>query len=92
MEGEGIVWRGVPRRRGIPGDDYRRMAKGQPRRCQGRHVKNLAEMAGDIGAMRVLVKYGGANGKIQQSSASQQRHGAARKQLSRIDPPRAHQN
>lgn len=69
MKGKRVVRRGVLWHRGIPGNDYGRGAQGQARGCQCWHVEYLAEMAGCIRAMRVLVENGKADRKVQQRSA-----------------------
>jgi hypothetical protein len=67
----------VLRQRRIPGDSLGRADQVQPGGCQGGHVQRLAYVARGIGSICVLVKKGAARGKIEQRSASQQRHEAA---------------
>ena len=81
MKGEGIAWRCVLRQRRIPGDDLRRADQVKPRGRQRRHVQRLADMAGVLGSIRMLVEQRSARRKIEQRSASQQRQRAARSHL-----------
>lgn len=81
-----VLWRGR-----IPGNEYRRGAQAQARCRQSRHVQGLAEMAGGIRTIGVLMENGGPNREIQQSSARQQRHRAASKHSPRVGPPHTHE-
>lgn len=91
MKGERISWRRVLWRGRIPGNEYRRGAQTEAGGRQSRHVQGLAEMAGGVRTIRVLMKNGGPNRKIQQSSARQQRHRAASKHSPRVGPPQTHE-
>jgi len=66
------------RQRRMPSDKFGRAAQVQPGRCQDRHMQHLADMAGGIGTVRVLVEERAARGKIEQRSARQERYGTAR--------------
>ena len=56
MQGKGIAWRRVLRQRRIPGDDLRRAGEIKPGGRQRRHVQRLADMAGGIRPIRMLVE------------------------------------
>lgn len=63
----------------VPGDDLWRAYEVEPGRRQRGHVQHLADMAGGIGPIRMLVKERTARGKIKQRNATQQRQRTARK-------------
>jgi hypothetical protein len=71
MQREGIARRYMLRQRRIPGNDLRRADKIKPRRRQRRHMQRLANMAGRIGPICMLVEQGAARCKIEQRSASE---------------------
>src|SRR5882762_3357217 len=77
MQRKGIAWRCVLRQRRIPGDDLRRAGEVQPGSRQRGHMQRLADMAGGIGPIRMMVEERPACGKIKQRDASQQRERAA---------------
>ena len=77
MQGEKIAWGGVLRQRRKPRDHLRRADEIQQRSRQRRHVQRLADMAGSVGPIRMLVEERAARCKIEQRSASQQRQRAA---------------
>ena len=77
--------------RRIPGDDLRRADEIQPRGRQQRHVQRLADMAGGIRPIRMLVEQSAARGKKEQRGASQQRQRAAHEHSSEDGPLRLHQ-
>ena len=77
MQGEGIAWRRVLRQRGIPGDDLRRAGEIKPGGCQRWHVQCLADVAGGIRPIRMLVEERAARRKKEQSSAGKHRQRAA---------------
>jgi hypothetical protein len=64
MQRKGIAWRRVLWQRRIPGDDLRSPDQIKPRGRQRRHVQRLADMAGGIGPIRMLVEEGAARRKI----------------------------
>ncbi len=65
------------RQRRKPGDNLKRVGKIQPGSRQRRHVQRLADMAGRIGPIRMLVEERTARGKIDQRRTSYQRQRAA---------------
>ncbi len=77
MQREGIAWRGALRQRRKPRDHLRRADEIQPRSRQRRHVQRLADMAGSVGPIRMLVEERTARSEIEQRGASQQRQRAA---------------
>ena len=77
MQRKGIAWRCVLRQRRIPGDDLRRADEVQPGGRQRGHVQRLADMAGVLRPIRMLVEERTARRKEQQGSAGHQRHRAA---------------
>src|ERR1700736_4350055 len=77
MQRKGIARRCMLRQRRKPGDDLRPADKIQPGRRQGGHVQRLADMAGGVGPIRMLVEERAARGKIKQRDASQQCQRAA---------------
>ena len=77
MQREGIARRHVLRQRRKPGDNLKRAGKIQPGSRQRRHVQRLADMAGRIGPIRMLVEKGAARGEIKQRRTSYQRQRAA---------------
>ena len=79
MQGKRITRRRVQRERGIPGNNLRRADKIERRRRQRRHVQRLANMAGGVGTLRVLVKEAAACGEIQKRGAGQYRQRALRR-------------
>src|SRR6266478_2828870 len=64
MQREEIACRHVLRQRRIPGDDLRCAAEVQPCSRQRRHMQRLADMAGSIGPIRVLVEERTARGEV----------------------------
>jgi hypothetical protein len=77
MQRKGIAWRCVLRQRTIPGYDLRLADEIQTRSRQRRHVQRLADMAGSVGPIRMLVEERTARSEIEQRGASQQRQRAA---------------
>ena len=65
------------RQRRKPRDHLRRADEIQPGSRQRRHVQRLADMAGRIGPIRMLVEERTARGKIDQRRTSYQRQRAA---------------
>src|SRR5713226_2988210 len=78
MQRKGMAWRYVLRQRRIPSDHLRRADQVQPGSRQRRHVQRLANMAGVLRPIRMLVEERTARRKIEQRGASQQRQRAAR--------------
>ena len=70
MQGKGIAWRRVLRRRRIPGDNLRCAAEVQAGGRQRGHVQRLADMAGIVGTLGMPVGQSGAKRKVQQRAAS----------------------
>lgn len=64
MQRKGIAWRCVLCQRRIPSDDLRSPDQIKPRGRQRGHVQRLADMAGGIGTIRMLVEKGAARRKI----------------------------
>jgi hypothetical protein len=77
VQREGIAWRGVLRQRRKPGDGLRRVDEIQRGSRQRRHVQCLADMAGVLRPICMLVEERTACGKIEQRGASHQRQRAA---------------
>ena len=90
MQREGITRRYVLWQRRIPCDDLKRADKVKPRCRQRRHMQRLANMAGRIGPIRMLVEQGAARCKIEQRSASQKRQRATRSVRSEDSSPVVH--
>ena len=82
MQRKGIAWRCVLRQRRIPGHDLRRADKVKPGGRQRRHVQRLADMAGVLRPIRMLVEERSARGEIEQRGASHQRQRVARNRSS----------
>src|SRR5260370_15691468 len=77
MQRKGIAWRCVLRQRTIPGYDLRLADEVQPGSRQRGHVQRLADMAGVLRPIRMMVEEPTARDKIEQRGASQQRQPAA---------------
>jgi hypothetical protein len=90
MQGEGIARRSVLRQRRISGDDLRRADDVKARSHQRRHVQCLADVAGRIGPIRMLVEECAARRKIEQRSTSQHRQSAVYSRPSENRSPRMH--
>ena len=82
MQGKRITRCRVRRERGIPGNLPRCADEIERRRRQRRHVQRLANMAGGVGTLGVLMKEAAARGEIQQRGAGQYRQRALRRRSS----------
>ena len=90
MQTEGIAWRNVLWQRRIPGDEFRCAGKIKPRSRQRRHMQRLANMAGGIRPVRMLVQQRSARRKKEQRGAGQQRQALPHNCSSEQDSHRVH--
>ena len=71
MQGKRITWRGMLLQRRITRDEFRSATQVQPRGGQRRHVQRLADVAGGVRPVGVLMENRAASSEIQQGRASQ---------------------
>ena len=77
MQGKRVTRGRTLRQRRIPGDDLRCAGEIKPGGCQRWHVQCLADVAGGIRPIRMLVEERAARRKKEQSSAGKHRQRAA---------------